>query len=177
MDDEGDMTYFKSTELTKDKLPDDFIKSVKNINENTQEFLNKNPNFFDKITDESNTLMRGIQLKNKSTFLSDGLFSTSIREENASTFADMISIKKFDYTLDKIADTFQNSNKSLKASENHEKFLKDSLLISEHQKNMFIQNQQSTMGMILKFDINKLKDEKRIFAILTDKGLEHLKNK
>ena len=170
-------TAFKTDKLTKDKLPDDFVKSVENIHSNTQEFLSQNPDFF-KVTDEPNTLMRGLDLTvtTSKTPISNGLFSTSIRDSNASKFSklsrsnDNISINKSMLNIGK--------NK-LELNSNLDRFLHKDIKMSEEKSIKFASNHEyeGQLGINLKFDINKLQSEKRIFAILTEGGLAHMKKK
>jgi len=71
-------------------------------------------------------------------------------------------------------------------SENNKKFLHNTAEVSHKQSNKFFNDDtldyngellSESMGINLKFDAKKLQDEKRIIAIITDKGLEHLKRK
>lgn len=86
-------SYFRSTDLGADKLPDDFKTSMQNIHNKTKQFLKDNPDFFSKVSDVDGTLFRGYNIPptNRNTTkgiqIEGGLFSTSVRASNASKFA------------------------------------------------------------------------------------------
>ena len=137
-------------------------------------------------TEEPNTLMRGIKLGKQVSKIADGIFSTSIRNSNASAFAD------FPHTAVRekasISDTVNNFKKNktrLSFSENHQKVLKDELEIGVDSSKRFFNNSPrdfasghgQEMGVMLRVDTNKLQAEKRVIAILTGDGLDALKKK
>jgi hypothetical protein len=179
---------YKLEPVTKDKLPDQFLKSVQEINDFTKEYLSNNPTAISDMVESNNELRRGIStsiIKSKSQadhmIVNQSIVSTSIRRKNAGSFAgDNLynELRKTNTTKDvkvqEIQATYKHKYKTnLRVSDKVKQYMNDNITVApDYDGDTQLSKDH---GMILSFNLDKLQKDNRIFAILTGNALDALK--
>ena len=163
---DNNITVYAQRKLSKDKLPDDFVRSVKNMYDFTQKFIKDNPNVL------GENLYRGSQ-----HYLGDidnidirnGIMSTSIHEKNAARFAGL----GYERNHGEVKYSENSKNKSVKTKYGDNIGIEFNSDLSKHSYINYNRN-YNDLRLLQRYNVNdKLK--KRTFMILTGDALNQFK--